>query len=243
MIRLPEEQDPLLGRPFAVLDRILENGQPVGIEFGYHVVGKLTRQLPQLASGTQLTLWGPLGNGFPELQVDHLACVAGGIGYTPFVGVSKAALGISRYTKPCGNAYELSAQKVSFLYGGRNANACADVTIEAEENRFCLQYATEDGSQGTKGYVTKLLEDLLNSDAPPQAVFTCGPEVMMQAVAEICEQAGVDCWVSLETPMACGFGACFSCVTRIKQEDGSWDYRRSCVEGPVFPGHLMAWEG
>ena len=58
---------------------------------------------------------------------------------------------------------------------------------------------------------------------------------MMQAVAEICRTHDIPCLLSLETPMACGFGACFSCVVRVKQDDGSWDYRRTCVEGPVFP--------
>ena len=57
---------------------------------------------------------------------------------------------------------------------------------------------------------------------------------MMHATARLCEQAGVDCWLSLESPMACGFGACFSCVTAVKVDDGQWDYRRTCVEGPVF---------
>jgi dihydroorotate dehydrogenase electron transfer subunit len=54
--------------------------------------------------------------------------------------------------------------------------------------------------------------------------------------------AGVRCLVSLETPMACGFGACFSCVTRVKQEDGAWDYRRVCVEGPVFRADELVWD-
>jgi dihydroorotate dehydrogenase electron transfer subunit len=40
--------------------------------------------------------------------------------------------------------------------------------------------------------------------------------------------------------MACGFGACFSCVTRVKQPDGTWDYRRTCVEGPIFPAEQLA---
>jgi dihydroorotate dehydrogenase electron transfer subunit len=57
---------------------------------------------------------------------------------------------------------------------------------------------------------------------------------MMKSVAEICAEFNVTCWVSLETPMACGFGACFSCVTRIRLDNNEWDYRRVCVEGPVF---------
>ncbi len=62
---------------------------------------------------------------------------------------------------------------------------------------------------------------------------------MMKAVANLCAKHNVACWLSLETPMACGIGACFSCVTRIKEGE-SWDYRRSCVEGPIFPAERLA---
>ena len=64
---------------------------------------------------------------------------------------------------------------------------------------------------------------------------------MMEAVAEICADAGVACEVSLETPMACGIGICFSCVTKVRDESGEWDYRRTCVEGPVFDASRIVW--
>ena len=62
---------------------------------------------------------------------------------------------------------------------------------------------------------------------------------MMKAVAAVCATDAVPCWLSLETPMACGFGACFSCVAKVREEDGSWDYRRTCVEGPVFAAEKL----
>jgi dihydroorotate dehydrogenase electron transfer subunit len=62
----------------------------------------------------------------------------------------------------------------------------------------------------------------------------CGPERMMEAAARIAAELGVECQVSLETPMACGVGACFSCVAKVRDGSGGWDYRRTCVEGPVF---------
>ncbi len=64
---------------------------------------------------------------------------------------------------------------------------------------------------------------------------------MMEAVAELCAGQGVPCEVSLETPMACGIGICFSCVARVRDEQGSWDYRRTCVEGPVFDAASIVW--
>ncbi len=63
----------------------------------------------------------------------------------------------------------------------------------------------------------------------------------MQAVAEIAAARGVSCEVSLETPMACGIGICFSCVAKVRQESGGWDYKRTCVEGPIFPAGKIEW--
>ena len=56
----------------------------------------------------------------------------------------------------------------------------------------------------------------------------------MHAVAQIAAVADVPCQVSLESPMACGIGACFSCVAKVRDDEGGWDFRRTCVEGPVF---------
>ena len=50
----------------------------------------------------------------------------------------------------------------------------------------------------------------------------------------MCRRKNAECLVSLETPMACGIGICFSCVTKVRQSDGGWDYKRTCVEGPIF---------
>lgn len=102
-----------------------------------------------------------------------------------------------------------------------------------------LKIATDDGSFGHHGFVTNLLKDQLASSRDEVHVYCCGPEPMMKAVAEICKQQSVPCWLSLETPMACGFGACFSCVTKVVEPDGSWDYRRTCVEGPVFKAEQL----
>jgi dihydroorotate dehydrogenase electron transfer subunit len=89
--------------------------------------------------------------------------------------------------------------------------------------------ASDDGSLGFRGFVTQLLEQ----QGPPQHLVGCGPGPMMRALAELARRWQVPCHLSLETPMACGVGICFSCVTRVKTAEG-WDYRRVCVEGPVF---------
>ena len=232
MVRVNDASDPLLGRPFALFDVVFENGQPVGVEFGYVVVGKLTSQMPTWQTGDTCTVWGPLGNGFPPATGQHLMCVAGGIGQTPFKAVLREATGQEKYGQPSREAASKPAA-VSLCYGVRNKEYLAGLDDFAIDG-VTVKIATDDGSHGHHGYVTELLQDALQSDNAPDQVYCCGPEPMMAAVAKICADSNVACWLSLETPMACGFGACFSCVTQVKMDDGTWDYKRTCVEGPVF---------
>lgn len=242
MLRAPHRSDPLLGRPFALLDIVRNaHGEPTGLDFGYSVVGRFTTLLSTLTEGSPLEIWGPLGNGFPVVDTSHLAIVAGGIGQTPFVAVIREALGCERYGQSP-RAVMSSPPRITVCYGARTASAVAGMEWFSVPG-VTTRIATDDGSLGTRGFVTTLLDDLLASDDPPTAVYCCGPEPMMHAVAQRCLVAGVPAWLSLETPMACGIGACFSCVARIRQPDGSWDYQRTCVEGPVFPADKVVFEG
>jgi dihydroorotate dehydrogenase electron transfer subunit len=232
MVRAVGSVEPLLGRPFALFDTVIADGRPVGVEFGYTVVGKLTGLMPSWRAGDLVEVWGPLGNGFPPPSVDHLMLVAGGIGQTPFLAVAREALGLRQYGSP---ERQLSRppRKVTLLYGVRSADYLAgleDFSLPGLE----LRLATDDGTCGHHGFVTELLAEALNGTERPDCTYCCGPEPMMHATARLCAAAGIECWLSLESPMACGFGACFSCVTAVRMEDGNWDYRRTCVEGPVF---------
>ena len=77
----------------------------------------------------------------------------------------------------------------------------------------------------------------------PRRIVACGPVPMMKAVAGIAATAAVPCQVSLETPMACGIGICFSCVAKVRDAlGGDWDYRRTCVEGPIFDAERIVWD-
>ncbi len=236
MIRPAKGTDPLLGRPFALFDTYDdEQGRPAGFDFGYVTIGKLTSLMPNWKVGDEVTLWGPLGNGFPVVPkgTKHLMFVAGGIGQTPFLAMTREALGLRQYGSPT-RPSETRPQKVSLCYGARSAEYLAGLNDFAIDG-LDLQVATDDGSRGHHGYVTDLLKQALASDCPPDLIYCCGPEPMMHAVQKIAAAANVSCWLSLETPMACGIGICFSCVAKIQQDDGSWDYRRTCLEGPVFP--------
>lgn len=233
MIRPEAGSDPLLGRPFALFDVYPDpDGNPAGVEFGFVKVGKMTTLMSQWTDGDEVRIWGPLGNGFPVPDCRHLICVAGGIGQTPFLGVAREALGLATYGNAARNMNK-RPESVSLCYGVRSKHYLAGLDEFAMDG-LDVQIATDDGTYGHHGFVTDLLKQKLTSLNGGVHVYCCGPEPMMKAVAEICRQQSVPCWLSLETPMACGFGACFSCVTKVVEPDGSWDYRRTCVEGPVF---------
>lgn len=235
MVRLPGGTDPLLGRPFALYDTFLDGSTPVGFDFVYLAVGKMTRRLLTLEPGDKLEIWGPLGNGFDPLDgVHHVGLVAGGIGQTPFLAYIRHLLGTRGYA---GQAPRRRVQRVSLFYGVRSADLAAGV----EEFRAAgaeVHLASDDGSLGQRGYVTQLLQRL----GLPDHLVGCGPEPMLRALHQLSRSHGVPCQVSLETPMACGVGICFSCVVKVRQDDGSWDYKRCCIEGPIFDADKLVWE-
>lgn len=240
MIRAPGITNPLLGRPFALYDVWFDReGNPGGIDVAYLVVGKMTGLMATWTPGDKVEIWGPLGNGFPVPDCERLILVAGGIGNTPFPAVAREALGLHRYGRPA-PAAPPAGDRVTFCYGVRSAEYLAGLDEFAAMN-VDTRIATDDGSRGHQGFVTDLVAGLLR-DCPAAGtrIYCCGPEPMMHAVAKLAAAQDVRCWLSLETPMACGFGACFSCVTRVKQPDGEWDYRRTCVEGPIFPAEQLA---
>jgi dihydroorotate dehydrogenase electron transfer subunit len=234
MIRLPQTSDPLLGRPFALYDTVLDDaGEPSHLDIVYLVIGKLTSRLAALRTGDTLEVWGPLGNGFPDLSgQEHVTLVAGGIGQTPFLAYVRELLGRRGYG---GRPAHQSAQRVSLVYGVRTAALAAGVA-DFRAAGAEVHLATDDGSLGSPGLVT----DLLKRRGSGSCLIGCGPEPMLRALLELARGWEVPCFLSLETPMACGIGICFSCVTPVRTPDG-WDYRRVCVDGPVFDAAQLAW--
>jgi dihydroorotate dehydrogenase electron transfer subunit len=241
MLRLPGCNDPLLGRPLALYDTWLDAGEaPAGVDVVYLVVGKMTGRLAGLRSGDEVETWGPLGNGFTPARAKHLVMVAGGIGQTPFLALGREALGGRRYGDPPREAP--CVERVTLCYGVRTAELLAGVE-DFEQAGIEVRVSSDDGSVGRRGFVTDLLREILD-EAPAERgiqIACCGPEPMMHAVAELTRQRGVPCEVSLETPMACGVGICFSCVVKVRQADGGWDYKRTCVEGPIFAAEKIEW--
>ena len=102
--------------------------------------------------------------------------------------------------------------------------------------------ATDDGSYGRAGFCTSLVEERIAQGgiAKPglyDYVAVCGPEPLMKIVAGMAHGAGVPCEVSMEKRMACGIGACLSCVV-----DTTSGKKRSCVDGPIFDAEEVVWQ-
>lgn len=232
MVRLAGANDPLLGRPLALYDTLLDrNGKPGGLQVVYLAVGKMTRLLGGCPTGGRLEIWGPLGNGFPPAPAEHLVMVAGGIGQTPFLALAREYLGLRQYGAPPRSVPR--AAKVTLCYGARTRDYLAGIE-DFRRLGVDVRVSTDDGTAGHRGLVTDLIEPAIQEAEGPCRIVCCGPEAMMAAAARIARCLGVPCQVSLETPMACGVGVCFSCVAKVRDAGGGWDYRRTCVEGPVF---------
>ena len=214
--------DPLLPRPMAVYRTHERDGAP-HVEILFKIHGRGTALLADLEPGDRVGVVGPLGTPFPDPPPGARAVVAAG------------GTGIA-------SVYELAAHLnrggvgVRVLLGARSAR---DLMGEADfaASGVPLGIATEDGSRGVRGLVTVLLPGAF-AGAEPAVVYTCGPTPMMAAVARQAEQRGITCWVSLENPMACGFGVCLGCAAPLR----SGGFALVCRDGPVLPAHEVAWE-
>ncbi len=182
-------------------------------------VGDGTSQLGKLKAGDFLNLVYPLGNSYkvPE-KASNALLVGGGCGVAPLLYLAK-------HLKDKGN-------KVSILLGFRSQKEL--VGLDPYRKYGELFITTEDGSLGEKGFPTQ--HSILNKEAFSH-VFTCGPEPMMQAVATYSVKRNINCEVSLENMMACGFGACLCCVTETIEGN-----KCTCTEGPVFNIKDLKWE-
>lgn len=226
-VRVPFMEHRILRRPFSIFDTDRKTGRTSII---YKIVGEGTEQLARLSPDTPADLLGPLGHGFtcpPPATAARPVIVAGGYGCAATYLLAK-----------------LSPSKPLCLFGARTA---ADLLLVEEFHALgCeVRIATDDGSVGHRGFVTHLLAEHMqaNPDCAEAAVYACGPNPMLRAVAELVAKAGRDAEISLDHAMCCGVGACFACVVRIRQADApdGWHYARTCSEGPVFRASQTLW--
>ena len=200
----------LLPRPISICEKN-ENT----LTFLYAVVGTGTKEYTELKENDEISLTGPLGNGF-DLNKDYgkVALVSGGIGTAPMLELAK---------KLRENSKE---QKIDLYAGFRD-----DVYLLDDFKEYVneIKVSTNTGKHGHKGFVT----DILNVEEY-DTVLCCGPEIMMKKVIDMCKEKNVKIYVSMEKHMACGVGACLVCTCKTK--DG---HKRTCKDGPVFDGYYV----
>jgi dihydroorotate dehydrogenase electron transfer subunit len=219
-------QAPLLPRPMS----LLTSGDRPSILI--KVVGEGTRRLSHASSGEPFDLLAPLGRPWRRSPEHHRpVLVAGGVGVAPLLFLARELAAALPIGAP--------PPRPLALYGARSAG---DLPLDSELAAVTeLRVATEDGSRGARGRVTVLLADALDElAAAGQAakVYTCGPDAMMGAVAAQCAARGVECEVSLETPMACGYGVCLGCPV---PRAGGQGFLYACTEGPCVDASFIDW--
>ncbi|MDD8026748.1 MAG: dihydroorotate dehydrogenase electron transfer subunit [Acidobacteriota bacterium] len=222
MIRTNPGGDPLLRRPLGIHDA--GDGR---LEVFFRTAGRGTALLAAKKEGETLDVIGPLGKGF---RLDG-----------PWKGQAAWLVGGGRGIAPLyflGRGLKAKGARVKVFYGGKTA---AEVPIADKFKAAGLHpaVATDDGSLGFKGFVTALLKREL-ADGAPRELFVCGPDPMMERTAAMALSRGLPAQISLEAIMGCGFGACWGCVHRIR-EDGRGHWRKICEDGPVFAADEIIW--
>lgn len=182
------------------------------VEIFYRVVGEGTALLSRLRAGDTIDSLGPLGTGF-TIPDGHFVGVGGGVGTPPMLFAARSA-------KP---------GQMTVVIGGRSKAEVFWKDYFPKTVRELI-VTTDDGSCGIKGFSISVLPDLF-AKGDVKEVMTCGPNIMMKKVAELAENAGIYCEVSLERRMGCGTGGCLACVC--DKKDGSGHFK-VCKDGPVF---------
>ncbi|MBI4431955.1 MAG: dihydroorotate dehydrogenase electron transfer subunit [Candidatus Omnitrophica bacterium] len=243
--------DPLLGRPFSFLTA---DSQTISIL--YQVVGKGTKILSSLKKGEALWVLGPLGNGFAagkreEVRGKRKILVGGGVGIPPLYHLAQK--------------FKSEKETAVHIFLGAKNKKLLLCEKEFKKLGVKLHLATDDGSKGHKGFVTELLDDFLVDSSQKSVVrakqlkdflpdtcllstdysiYACGPTPMLKAVSMIAQKYEIPCEVSVEVPMACGFGACLGCAVKTgdsRQKTGV-RYSIACTEGPVFEAKDIVWD-
>ncbi|KAA1423255.1 dihydroorotate dehydrogenase electron transfer subunit [Mumia zhuanghuii] len=201
------------------------HGETVEIVFAAH--GKGTRWMADLAPGDPIDVVGPVGRPF-ALPKEPVSCVlvGGGYGSAPMFSLATALR-----DRGCPAHLVLGAATTPRLFGLSDANKVGS----------SVHVTTEDGSTGTRGRVTDVLGDLVDT-TDAAVVYACGPMGMLRAVADVAEDNGAWSQCAVEESMACGIGVCMTCVLPVEGEDGIVRMVRSCVDGPVFRGDRVRWD-
>jgi dihydroorotate dehydrogenase electron transfer subunit len=189
--------------------------------------GPGTTWLARLALHDEVDLVGPLGKPFP-LPKEPVPCVlvGGGYGSAPLFWLAEQLA-----ERGCHVEMVLGAASEDRLFG----------VVEARRAADGLTVTTDDGSAGTRGWVSDVLTQVIRL-SQAGVVYGCGPMGMLRSITEVAATEGAVAQVAVEESMACGIGVCMTCVLPVTAADGTTTMVRSCVEGPVFRGSSVRWD-
>lgn len=233
----------LFRRPFSVFRRVKGDRGFYGIEVVYKVVGMGTRLMTNLEPGDELDVIGPLGHGFEWYRDEKIHVL---------IASETGAAALFMLGEEISKAADKYGLKLNILLDAKSKKTF----ILEEEFRSLkgkVSISTHDGTYGYYGYVTDLLKDSIDSGDIPLdcAIYACGPRPMLKALVPICKQYNIPGQVSIEEHMACGIGACLSCVCKVDKKsvlkyrdlksshiqfttEEQFGYALVCKDGPVF---------
>ena len=223
--KIPGMPDKILRRPFSVYSYDPTSGE---IEILYQVVGGGTEHLSTVKAGEIVECIGPIGNGWtaPE-NCKRALIIGGGVGAAPVYELARMLI--------------QGGSRVDVVLGAQSKAMLVCMSRYGKLGAASLKSSTDDGSFGHHGFCTDLVKENLencmcDNNEKYDYIACCGPEPLMRAVCNIARPYDVAVQVSLEKRMACGIGACLSCVV-----DTKYKKRRVCVQGPVFTPEMLEW--
>ena len=189
--------------------------------------GPGTQWISELRAHDEVDIVGPLGRAFP-LPREPVPCVlvGGGYGSAPLFWLAEVLR-----ERGCHVDIVLGAATESKLFG----------VVEARRHADGVTVTTDDGSLGTKGWVSDVLPEVIRRTGAA-VVYGCGPMGMLRSITDVATAEGAVAQVAVEESMACGVGVCMTCVLPVVGKDGVTTMVRSCVEGPVFRGDRVRWD-
>lgn len=216
----------VLRRPFSIF-AVSRHGPWAGtIEVVFDVVGPGTQWMSTLAKHDVIDMVGPLGRPFP-LPQHPVSCllVGGGYGAAPLLFLAQVL--------------QQRGLRVDMVLGAATQERIFN-PIEAKRLSASAVFTTEDGSLGTQGVVTDVMDRVIETSGTG-VIYSCGPMPMLAAVAGVARDREIPCQVAVEEAMACGVGVCWTCVLPY-QRKGHVENVRACIDGPVFNGARIAWD-
>lgn len=227
-VAMPDDRRFTLRRPFAIHKASRQGGWAGTLEIAFAPGGSGTEWLSTVRAHQFLDVIGPLGKGFahPKQRTNCL-----------LIGESYAA----------GTMYFLAedlrarGKRVDMILWGADEESVFK-PIEGKRLSQSVTVLTADGSLGTRGAVEDVLADTVDR-CSSDVIYAAAGRTTLRRVAEFCRERRIPSQVAVEEAMGCGWGQCFTCVVPVAtDEEGGFDYVRSCTDGPVFNSSRIAWE-